>query len=55
MIAERVTKNHRSNIQNLNLFGGNMDDNYIIEDPMVSEEATDREDFFEKKDRKNLK
>jgi DNA replication licensing factor MCM3 len=56
MIAERVTKNHRSNVHNLgNLFGGNTDENFIIEEPMMIEENNDKEEFFEKKNSKTLK
>lgn len=56
MIAERVTKNHRSNVHNLgNLFSGNLDENFIIEEPMMIEENNDREEFFEKKNSKTLK
>jgi len=48
MIADRVTKNHRSNVFNLgNILTGNTDENYVIEEPMMVDENNDKEEFFE--------
>lgn len=48
-IAERVTKNHRSNVFNMSILSGTVDENYIIEEPVGIEENADKEDFYEKK------